>query len=382
MHLVIAFEHIRRFVGAHAQVVTELARRLGRRGHDVTIICDTVTDPALHPDLHFIARRPFQIGASHRPAMLHFWANRLIPALGSEVVISFHPAICGDVLIPTFGFDFGPDRRRRGGWRSALHGVDPRWLVSRWVGRRARRDRRLRCVGALSESMAESLLDIAPEVEPILRLIPGASPIEPPTDPAAGGAMREETRSILRLDPTDIAFLWAAKAPHHKGGAAVLHAFSEVAASGHPSARLIMACEDPWPMHDLAVDLDCDDRLRLVSRTREMERLLTAADVGVIPATRSLFGRFVWECLAFGVPVITNTRTAGAERLRDPQQRLAGQTVSSIRPEALREAMIGLLNSAHLDAARRSARSIAPSMRFDLFVDRIEALAQEFAGRP
>ncbi len=379
MRLILAFEHVRRFVGAHAQVVTELAQRLGRRGHDVTIVCDTVTDPALYPDLHFIARRPFHVGGSHRPALLHFWARRIIESTPHHLVLSFHPAIAGDVMIPMFGFDFGPDRVRRGGWRSAAHAFDPRRIESRWIGRRSRRDRGVRCIAALSEWMRESLLDAAPEVEGILRLVPGASPIEPPAEEAAQRVLGAETRAILRLDPTDIVFLWAAKAPHQKGGAAVLRAFSEVAALGHSAARLIMACEDPWPMHDLSVDLDCDERLRLVSRTREMERLLAAADIGVMPAGRSMLGRFVWECLAFGVPVIANTRTAGTERMRDAQERLAGRVISSARPEALREAMIGLLNSAHLDAARRSARAIAPSMRFDLFVDRIEALAHEFA---
>lgn len=381
MRLILAFEHVRRFVGAHAQIVTELAQRLGRRGHEVTILCDTVTDPALYPDLHFIARRPFQMGGSHRPALLHYWASHIVESLEHDLVISFHPAIPGEVMVPTFGFDFGPDRNRRGGWRGLVHAADPRWIVSRWIGRRSRRDRRVRRVAALSEAMAEALLDAAPSIEPILQVVPGASPIEPSTDEAAGRAMGEETRAILRLDPTDIVFLWAAKSPFQKGGAAVVRAFSEVAALGHPSARLVMACEDPWPMHDLAVDLDCDDRIRLVSRTREMERLLAAADIGVMPAERSMFGRFVWECLAFGVPVIANTRTAGTERMRDSSDRVAGRIVSSTRPEALREAMIGLLNAAHLDAARRSAQAIAPSMRFDLFVDRIEALAGEFARR-
>ncbi|MCL4196490.1 MAG: glycosyltransferase family 4 protein [Phycisphaerales bacterium] len=381
MRLILAFEHVRRFVGAHAQVVTELAQRLGRRGHEVTIICDTVTDPALYPDLHFIARRPFHVGGSHRPAMLHFWARRVLASRPHDLVLSFHPAIAGEVMVPMFGFDFGPDRVRRGGWRSLAQWFDPRRMESRWIGRRSRRDGRVRCVAALSEGMRESLLDAAPEIEGLLRLVPGASPIEPPAEDAARRALGEQTRAILRLEPTDIVFLWAAKAPHQKGGAAVLRAFAEVAALGHPSARLIMACEDPWPMHDLAVDLDCDERVRLVSRTREMERLLAAADIGVMPAQRSLLGRFVWECLAFGVPVIANTKTAGTERVRDPQERVAGRIISSTRPEALREAMIGLLNAAHLDAARRSAQAIAPSMRFDLFVDRIEALAREFARR-
>lgn len=379
MRLIIAFEHIRRFVGAHAQVVTELSQRLGRRGHEVTIVCDTVTDPVLYPDLHIIARRPFQIGGSHRPAMLHFWANRIIDSLENDLVLSFHPAIPGDVMVPTFGFDFGPDRNRRGGWRGLVHAIDPRWIVSRWIGHRARRNGRVRCVAALSEVMAEALLDAAPQIEPMLRIIPGASPIEPPADEAVRHAMGEETRATLRLDPPDRVFLWAAKSPYQKGGAAVLHAFSEVVALGHPSARLIMACEDPWTLHDLAVDLNCDDRLRLVSRTREMEHLLCAADIGVMPAERSLLGRFVWECLAFSLPVIANTHTAGTERMRDSSDRVAGRIISSTRPEALRDAMIGLLNAAHLEAARRSAKSIAPSMRFDLFVDRIESLAQEFA---
>ncbi len=379
MRIVMAFEHVRRFVGAHAQMVTELSRRLVQRGHEVSIICDTVTDPDLYPDLHFIARRPFQTGASHRPWLLHRWSRRIVADLAHDVVISFHAAIPGDVLVPTFGFSPGPDRQPSRGWRSAVGRVDPRRSVSRAVSSATRRDRRLRYVVALSDAMADSLLAAVPTVSRVLRRVPGASPIEPPGDAGRAEALRVETRSILNLEPEQVVFLWAAKLPGFKGGAAVLKAFAETLATGHPNARLVMACEDPWPLHDLAVDLDCDDEIRLVSRTREMERLLAAADIGVIPATRSMFGRFVWECLAFGKPLITNTSTAGAERMRAPDQRIAGRVISSMRPEALRDAMIGLLEEPHRLAARHSAETIAPTMRFDLFVDRMEKIAQEFA---
>lgn len=379
MHIVIAFEHVRRFVGAHAQVVTELARRLAQRGHEVTIICDTVTDPDLYPDLHFIARRPFQTGASHRPWLLHNWARRTMGDLHHNFAISFHSAIVADVLVPTFGLAPGPDRRSGGGLRGLIGRLDPRRGVSGVVGRRTRRSRRLACIVALSDAMADDLLAADPSVESILRRIPGASPIEPPDNPEVAAWQRSETRSILRLEPDQIVLLWAAKAPFHKGGEAVLRAFAQTLAAGHPNARLVMACEDIWSLHDLAVDLDCDEESRLVSRTREMGCLLAAADIGVIPATKSMFGRFLCECLAFGLPVITNTGTAGAERLRAPDERLAGRIISGGRPEALRDAMVGLLDEPHRLAARRSAQAIAPSMRFDLFVDRIEALAHEFA---
>jgi glycosyltransferase involved in cell wall biosynthesis len=379
MRIVIAFEHVRRFVGAHAQVVTELGRRLVRRGHDVTIVCDTITDPDLYPDLHLIARRPFQSGASHRPWLLHSWAKRRMSELDYDVAISFHAAIAADVLIPTFGFSPGPDRSAGRGPRAMMNRVDPRRFISGVVGSRTRRSRELRCIVALSETMREALLDAVPSIEHIIRRIPGASPVEPPMDRTVTATWRSETREILGLEPEHVVLLWAAKLPAFKGGAAVLKAFAETLALGHPDARLVMACEDPWPLHDLAVDLDCDDEIRLVSRTREMERLLAAADIGVMPTAKSMFGRFVCECMAFGVPVITNTGTASVERLRGPDERIAGRVISSSRPEALRDAMIGLLEPPHREAATRSAEIIAPSMRFDLFVDRMESLAREFA---
>lgn len=379
MHIVLAFEHVRRFVGAHAQVVTELGQRLVRRGHDVTVICDTVTDPHLYPDLQLIARRPFQMGASHRPWLLHNWAKRRLGDLDHDVAISFHAAIPGEVLVPTFGFSPGPDKSSGRGPRALVNHLDPRRLVSGLVGRRTRRCREVRCIVALSDTMREALLASVKGIEHMIRRVPGASPVEPPPAQPAAAQWRSDTREILGFEPNHVVFLWAAKLPASKGGAAVLKAFSETVKLGHPDARLVMACEDPWPLHDLAVDLDCDDEIRLVSRTREMERLLAAADIGVIPATRSMLGRFVCECLAFGVPVITNTAMASVERLRAPDERMAGRVISNSRPEALRDAMIGLLEPTHREAAARSASLIAPSMRFDLFVDRMEALAREFA---
>ncbi len=379
MRIVIAYEHVRRFVGAHAQLVTELGRRFVQRGHEVTIVCDTVTDPDLYPDLRIIARRTFQSGASHRPLMLHRWAGPVMRDLPCDASISFHAAIPADILIPTFGFAPGPDRRPGRGARRLLNIVDPRRLVSLLVGLHTRRDRRLGCVVALSDAMADALLDEAPGIERMLRRIPGASPVEPPLEDGKALQQRQEVREILDIDPGQVVFLWAAKSPALKGGRTALRAFAETVESGHPQARLVMACEDPWPLHDLAVDLRCDEQIRLVSRTREMEHLLSAADVGIIPAVRSMFGRFIWECLAFGAPGITTTATAGAERMRGPDQRLAGRIVSTARAEALRDAMVGLLEQPQREAAQRTAQAIAPSMRFELFVDRMEALAREFA---
>jgi len=380
MKIVVAYEHIRRLVGAHSQLVTDLARELGRRGHEVVLVCDSVLDPEMFPQLRIIARRGFQSGESHRFLILRRWARRVVEALDPDVAISFHWALPGDVVCPMFGSvetRLQREHRHFGAIaRQLLIQGHPNVLETRSVERLTRRDRRVRSIIALSREMADDLVAAHPWTRSRLSIIPGASSIRPEADAGARSALRREGRSILGLGDDDVVFLWAAKRGILHGRSQLMTAFAEVVAAGHPGARLVVAGEGQWKMHDFAVDARCDDQVRVVGRTAAMPMLLEACDVGVCPVLHSTVGRHVWECLAFGRPVIASTHAAGAHRMETSNERgepaRAGRLVEPYDIPSLRDAMIAFMNGEIRGRAIDAARRIAPEFRFEDFTSRIE----------
>lgn len=374
MKVILAFEHIRRLPGAHSQVITALGEQLVQRGHDVTILCDTVNDPEMHPDLRFIARRTFQVGASHRPAMLHAWARTTLDHIEHDVAISFHAAIPGDVLFPTFGLNLRPGNRFL---PRIAQPVDPRRLLARSIARRGLAHQRVQVIGAMSEKMADDLAGVHPTVARRIRMVPGASPIVADQQPEKRSAARDQIRRFLSISSENVVFLWAGKRPNLKGVRNILSAFAGMPDNVRGRTTLLMACEDTWSVHDRAVDLGCTAQVRVLGRTAHMSDLLAAADVGVHVPEKSSWGRFAWECLASGLPVVARSGAAGLERMRAPDGRLAGIIVARHKTDELTAALSKMVDSPARHSATRTAQTIAPDMQFDRFVDRIDSLIEE-----
>lgn len=388
MKIILGFEHVRRLVGAHSHLVTALGQRLAARGHDVTIVCDTVTDPVQFPELRFVARRPSRRGESHRLVQLRRWAVRVVPALDHDVSLSFFPAIPGDIVSPIFGWIAGRLHREhrllRRPLRHAAIQFHKNVIERRLVESAMRADSSVRCILALSEEMARALVAGHPRLTARITTVPGASPIQPPDAGAdALAAMRLETRRRLgfaeRDDDERVIFLWAAVHALHHGRANLLKAFSQVTREHPNRVGLILASDGHWPTHALAVERGCDEHVRVIGRTKSVDQLLAACDVRVNPAIHSVLGRSVWEALAFGRPVLASSNSAGTERMRDADRHLAGQIVSAYDADAIRDALLWFLQDKNRRSATRSAQLIAPSMRFGLFVDRLERLLQEHA---
>lgn len=383
MRIVLAFEHIRRLVGSHSQMVTEVARHLQGRGHDVCIVCDSVLDAQMYEDIEICARRAFQSGESHRLLMLRRWARRIMPTLRPDVSLSFFPAISADVLCPSFGWIATRLQREHQIYRSPMRAagilVHPNVIETRCVERAIRRDPKVRSIMVMSDEMRAAIATAAPWSEGRIDVIPGASPIEPPTDATEYRQLREDGRAIIGADPGDVVFLWAAKRGMLHGRGILTQAFGDVVSHGHGRAMLVVAGEGQWAVHHRAVERECETRVRVLGRTAAMECLLAASDIGLCPAIHSTLGRFLWECVAFGKPVIATETAAGAHRLRHESGAVAGCFVPPLDAPALRDAMIALMDDATRANAEQVSVSLAPTMRFESFVDRIEAHLSKMA---
>jgi len=385
--IVLGFEHVRRLKGARSHLVVELAHRLIGRGHEVVVVCDTVTDPSLFPDVDFIARRAFQSGESHRLFLLYRWSKSLLETLEYDVSLSFFPAICGDLLIPSFSWIQTKRRREcRSWWRSMVSLAHPSVFEQYGVESLARRNPRLQGLVALSEAMAEGLEEVRLPAGLDVQVLPGASPIEPPPVDQ-WETIRCETRKTLGLDQGAVVFLCGSIHLTWRNRRMVVDCFGEILKrlDYDQSVNLVVAGENQWAIHRRSVECGCDEQVRIVGRTSEMDRLLVACDVGIVPAVHSCLGRSLLEFPAFGKPVIATDITAGLERLRVDESMngdgdMAGLVVPARDRESMCEAMMTMLDTEERARMTRSAELIAPSLCFDGFVDRIERLLAEVVG--
>lgn len=91
-------------------------------------------------------------------------------------------------------------------------------------------------------------------------------------------------------------------------------AIEAVAALDDRSARLLVVGRgDVVTYRALARRLGVDDRIVWLDPQRRIERWYAAADVLVLPARYEPFGNVHLEALASGLPVVTSTRSGGAE---------------------------------------------------------------------
>ncbi len=383
--IVLAYEHIRRLRGTTGEWVTAVGGGLAARGHEVHILCDSVADASLCPELTFHARRPFVKGESHRLLVLRKWALRQLGLLGADVNVSFHAAVPAEIVLPIQGFvgtRLAKEFRlhRNPFWGMCLQmwpPVNERRLVE-WLLRRDRR--RVQVLGATSRLMRDNLLERCGKDEDRVRLVAGASAVGPSDE---SDVEREEMRAALGLTDDAVVFLWAGNRMGWHGVRYLVEAFGKLVnggGNGIERARLVLACEGQSTLHRWALQHGCAKQVLVVGRTNKLERLLAACDVGVNPAVLSHLGRFTWECLAFGKPMICSADTAGVDRMVGDDQRRAGRVVRPYDVVTLRQGLVEMLDDALRESATKVAEGLAGSMAFDLFLDRFENLLHEQRG--
>lgn len=389
MKIVLAWEHVRRLSGAHSEIVTDLGTHLAARGHDVTVICDSVTDPALFPSLRFIARRTHQVGESHRLTLLARWSRGVLRREAHDVSLSFFPAIQGDLILPLTGLIGHRLRNENRALRSLARNIAIQAhynvLERRWHER------------TLTAAEARGgLLAFSPHMEQALgggegiRIVPYAPLLRSNTSERE--AERARVRGALGLSDSDRVYLWAAKHGlwHNRAGA--LTGFAQfvrdwqkardesgtariqVTAATHSRPILIVAGDSPWPAHVQACQSEIHDHMRMLGRTGDVQSLIMAADVIVNPAHHSLLGRLTYESLALGRPVIISNQTGGVDLVRGVGGSAApGRIVDPSDSGAIARALAEFLDAGRLREATVAAEAVGATLRYESFVDAVEA---------
>lgn len=161
----------------------------------------------------------------------------------------------------------------------------------------------------------------------------------------------------------------------------LIEAFHRFVASGRAGRLLIVGAASGTPdacEHDLRAQVSTaglDEQVIFTGATTEVERMLWAADVFVLPSTREGTSYSLIEAMASGLACIAPRYPVGEEVLAD-----AGVVPPDNSPEALLDALVAL----HDDADERArlgaaAHRAAQSWGLDAVVDRYEDLYERLA---
>jgi len=312
----IALVHLRHArVGGTERILHELSRRLAERGHEVTIVCRSHTEPS-HPALRFQMLKSPVIGSAWRMWAFATAVERHVREVHYDLVFALGRTWSQDVIRCSGGAHANwleQSKRAHGGGlqlRSPLRALKDEVALA--IERRSYAPGAYRKVIANSKLVGDDLVRryaVPPAAIEVVYNGVDLARFRPLEE-----ARRAELRRSLGASPEEILFLFLGTGFDRKGLERLLRGFVEVARR-EPRARLSVVGRDSGQARyeRLAAGLGIAERVRFHGERRDPELCLAAADVHVLPTWYDSFGFTVLESLACGTPAITTDQAGAAE---------------------------------------------------------------------
>lgn len=305
------------------EVVRVIASGLVERGHQVSMIAESVDDPALFASCASVcAMHTFEQSASDFPVGFASWARRQRREIGHDACVSLSRVVRDggvDVwmpLDPRASAWLGDLIGARGLVRSVPTIAKHAGVVAQLVSVRGVRARRVLAIGAVA---AQGARQAARGAE--VRELEFFSPAEPMDEPRAA-AGRRRVRGLLGV-PDDRVLI--AVGTTGRVGRSLLGLLSEVAQAHGPMSpiagpMLVFLTREQFPVHTLAVRAGAGEFVRVVGTTASAGEVIGACDAVAIPTPASggafgagAMGRLAATALKLGKPLIAAAGAPGAE---------------------------------------------------------------------
>lgn len=324
MNILLVTNHLD--TGGAEQFVVRLANELIRRRHRVSVVsAGGVLEEQLDPRVAHVTSRT----RSKSPSGLYATVHCLRQLIHEHQIQVIHTNSTNTALAA---------RLARGSMPlpviASAHGAWTSWRKPVVAGILALSARRT--VGC-SLTMTRDLLRHGLPAQRALTIHNGI-PVRPDgREDATRGACRAE----LGIPDDAPLVLCVGRLAEVKGFGYLLSAMPELLAR-QPETRLCIAGDGPL-QDDLAAQIErlgLGERVRLLGRRSDVERLLSAADVFCQPSLYEAFPLAVIEAMAMGLPVVS-TRVGGIPELVLHEE--TGYLVPSRSPEALSEKLAALI---------------------------------------
>lgn len=387
LRLAIAIERFSPHGGGAERSTAQIAERLAKRGHDVTVLALSVpeTDESAKGFRVESWRRGQCVGAA-RLLLGHRWIASRIDRGEFDTVLSVTTSLPGHVVEPragtTAGFQQSRIARRRSAVERAVTRVDlaisPKQRLLRWLEAKTLANPRLRKVVAISDLMAAELRDHAGVEEGRLVRIPNGGDV-PRFSEAERVELRFSLRRGLSLNETSPLLVFAAKDARRKGAAELLRAFARLREQ-RPEARLALVGEAGYALDCAATQLGVRDGVLLLGPSGRCPEIFAAADAVVLPTWYDPASKVVIESLMVGTPAIT-TRLNGSAQFVEPADRPGqprGRVIDTPADiEALREAMAAMCDPQEQQRCAARCRGLHDQLSMDRHVEELERVLLE-----
>ncbi len=358
MRAAITIESFRPGPGGVEGVAWQLARELGRRGVDLTVICRTATRETL-PGVRVETLGGPRFWQPLRVLEFSRRASRASRSGRFDVVQAFSRTRHQDVY-RTGGGSHAAYMESVYAWPRLRAWLSPRHRVLLSIEEAVFRDRS-QLLLCNSRFVADEIIrryGIEPARCTVIHNGVDLETFHPRERERSGAAVRRE----LSLEGPVVLFLGAGF--RRKG---LDRALAGLAASGVPATLLVAGGDDPAPWRRMASSLGIAERVRFLGSRSDPAALCAAADLLVLPTRYDTFGMAVIEAMACGTGVATTPQAGSAELV------VPGEN-GFVLDEDFAPAFAALSDVERLHKLGAAARETAERHSWSAYADRVLAL--------
>jgi UDP-glucose:(heptosyl)LPS alpha-1,3-glucosyltransferase len=178
-----------------------------------------------------------------------------------------------------------------------------------------------------------------------------------------------EIRKSLNLSPHDRVFLFVGSGFERKGLKTLLKAISLLP----DTAKAVIIGEDKHRgrYEEYASRLGMRERVKFLGRKKEVIPYYGVADAFVLPTLYDPFPNVVLEAMACGLPVLTSTKSGGAEVI---ESGVEGYVHDALDYQGFSESMLKLMDRSHSNACGEAARKKIEPFTLDRMAENLNKL--------
>lgn len=229
------------------------------------------------------------------------------------------------------------------------------WLKNKLTGG-------IRAIIAISEASKKIIVEQNPLLAGKITVVHNGIDIKEWQEQAKIESRNEYKRAVFGALPNEKIILCVAELNKRKGQKYLIESAKILADSGMLNFKIVFVGDGPERKYYEKLSAPLGNKVLFLGRKKEIAKLMTAADIFVLPSEREAFGLVLLEAGVAGLPIIASNVGGIPEIIDDGK---TGILVPSESPQALAEAINKLLQNPELAANLAHASKSKVEMHFN-----------------